>query len=122
MAGGAWAPEQTGAPVPLQPQPVAPIFLQRPEPPKRKSNRGTGILIVLVGTVAFALLWCVAVVVVDSLLTPSNDLLKVLLESFTQVFAGWVPIIAFFVGMVVLVQILNRARWWAYIQIGRAHA
>jgi len=115
VAGGGWAPEQTGAPVPLQPQPVAPIFLQRPEPPKRKSNRGAGILIVLVGTVAFALLWCVAVVVVDSLLTPSNDLLKVLLESFTQVFAGWVPIIAFFVGMVVLVQILNRARWWAYI-------
>ncbi|MFF2053036.1 tripartite tricarboxylate transporter TctB family protein [Leifsonia sp. NPDC058194] len=115
VAGATWAPEPTGAPVPLQPQPVAPIFLQRPEPPKRKSNRGVGILIVLVGTVAFALLWSVAVVVVDSLVTPRNDLLTVLLQSFTQVYAGWVPILAFFVGMVVLVQIVNRARWWAYI-------
>lgn len=115
VAGTAWAPEQTGAPVPLQPQPVAPIFLQRPEPPKRKSNRGTGILIVLVGTVAFALLWSVAVVVVGALLTPSNEYLQALLEYYTQQISGWVPVVAFFVGMVVLVQIVNRSRWWAYI-------
>ena len=114
-ATGAWAPEPTGAPVSLQPQPVAPIFLQRPEPPKRKSNRGAGILIVLVGTVAFALLWSVAVVVVGALLTPSDEYLQALLQYYTQQISGWVPVVAFFVGMVVLVQIVNRARWWAYI-------
>lgn len=112
---GAWAPEPSGAVAPLQPQPVAPIFLQRPEPPKRKSNRGVGILIVLVGTVAFALLWSVAVVVVGALLTPSDEYLQALLQYYTQQISGWVPVVAFFVGMVVLVQIVNRARWWAYI-------
>ncbi|MFE4467544.1 hypothetical protein ACFRFH_01905 [Leifsonia sp. NPDC056824] len=102
-------------PPPFIPQPVAPIFLQRPEPPKRKSNRGIGILIALVGTVAFAVLWAVAVVVVGAMLTPSSEFLPVLTQYFTTQLAGWAPIVAFFVGMVVLIQIINRARWWAYI-------
>ncbi|MEY9851708.1 hypothetical protein ABH923_001386 [Leifsonia sp. EB41] len=102
-------------PPPFIPQPVAPIFLQRPEPPKRKSNRGVGILIALVGTVAFAVLWAVAVVVVGAMLTPSSEFLPVLTQYFTSQIAGWAPIVAFFVGMVVLIQIINRARWWAYI-------
>ncbi|NUU06988.1 hypothetical protein [Leifsonia sp. C5G2] len=101
------------------PQPVAPIYLQRPEPPKKKSNRGVGILIALVGTVAFAVLWVAAVLVVGSLLTPSNEFGPALREFFTGGNAvglrGWAPVLAFFIGMVVLVQILNRARWWAYI-------
>ncbi|MEY9952576.1 hypothetical protein [Leifsonia sp. EB34] len=102
-------------PPPYLPQPVAPIFLQRPEPPKRKSNRGVGILIALVGTVAFAVLWAVAVVVVGAMLTPSSEFLPVLTQYFTTQLSGWAPIVAFFVGMVVLIQIINRARWWAYI-------
>ncbi len=109
-----WAPEPAAAP-PLAPQPVAPIFLQRPEPPKRKSNRGVGILIALVGTVLFAVLWAVAVVVVGAMLTPSSDFIPSLIQFFTSRLAGWAPIVAFFVGMVVLIQIVNRARWWAYI-------
>lgn len=101
------------------PQPVAPIYLTRPEPPKKKSNRGVGILIALVGTVAFAVLWAGAVLIVGSLLTPSNEFGPALLEFFTggRAFGirGWAPVVAFFIGMVVLIQILNRARWWAYI-------
>jgi hypothetical protein len=108
----------TAAPAP-GPQPVAPIYLQRPEPPKKKSNRGVGILIVLVGTVAFAVLWVAAVLVVGSLLTPSDEFGPALREFFTggntAGLRGWAPVVAFFIGMVVLVQILNRARWWAYI-------
>lgn len=106
----------TAAPAP---QPVAPIYLQRPEPPKKKSNRGIGILIALVGTVAFAVLWAAAVVIVGSLLTPSNEFGPALVQFFTGGPAfglrGWAPVLAFFIGMVVLIQILNRARWWAYI-------
>ncbi|WP_426626244.1 hypothetical protein ACPPVW_03545 [Leifsonia sp. McL0607] len=109
-----WAPEPAAAP-PIAPQPVAPIFLQRPEPPTRKSNRGVGILIALVGTVLFAVLWAVAVVVVGAMLTPSSDFIPSLIQFFTSRLAGWAPIVAFFVGLVVLIQIINRARWWAYI-------
>lgn len=116
-AGAATAATATAA-APA-PQPVAPIYLQRPEPPKKKSNRGVGILISLVGTVAFAVLWVAAVLVVGSLLTPSNEFGPALREFFTGGNAvglrGWAPVLAFFIGMVVLVQILNRACWWAYI-------
>lgn len=101
------------------PQPVAPIYLTRPEPPKKKSNRGVGILIALVGTVAFAALWAAAVLIVGSLLTPSDEFVPALVQFFTGGPAfglrGWAPVLAFFIGMVVLIQILNRARWWAYI-------
>jgi hypothetical protein len=112
-------PATTAAPPAPGPQPVAPIYLQRPEPPKKKSNRGVGILIALVGTVAFAVLWAAAVLIVGSLLTPSDEFGPALLEFFTGGPAfglrGWAPVLAFFIGMVVLIQILNRARWWAYI-------
>ncbi|MGN7797906.1 hypothetical protein [Leifsonia sp. 22587] len=100
---------------PAAPQPVAPIYLQRPEPPKKKSNRGVGILIALVGTVAFAVLWAAAVLIVGSLLTPSDEFVPALVQFFTGGLRGWAPVVAFFIGMVVLIQILNRARWWAYI-------
>lgn len=103
-----------GTPAP-GPQPVAPIYLQRPEPPKKKSNRGVGILIALIGTLAFAVLWAAAVLIVGSLLTPSDEFLPALLQFFTGGLRGWVPVVAFFIGMLVLIQILNRARWWAYI-------
>ncbi|SEH68257.1 MULTISPECIES: hypothetical protein [unclassified Leifsonia] len=103
-----------GASVP-GPQPVTPIYLQRPEPPKKKSNRGVGILIALVGTLAFAVLWAAAVLIVGSLLTPSDEFLPALIQFFTGGLRGWVPVVAFFIGMVVLIQLLNRARWWAYI-------
>ncbi|ANF31516.1 hypothetical protein A0130_07380 [Leifsonia xyli] len=113
-AGAAAAAATTGTP-----QPVAPIYLARPEPPKKKSNRGVGILIALVGTVAFAALWAAAVLIVGSLLTPSDEFGPALLQFFTGGPAfglrGWAPVLAFFIGMVVLIQILNRARWWAYI-------
>lgn len=108
-----WAPEPAAAP-PIAPQPVAPIFLQRPEPPKRKSNRGFGILIALVGTALFAVLWAAAVVGVGALLAPGSEFIPALIQ-FSTHSTAWAPVVAFFIGMVVLIQIINRARWWAYI-------
>ncbi|AGW40622.1 hypothetical protein O159_04150 [Leifsonia xyli subsp. cynodontis DSM 46306] len=97
------------------PQPVAPVFIQRPEAPKKKSNRGFGLLIALAGTVAFAVLWAVVVVLVGSLIAPGDEFLPALQQYFTGQLSGWAPIVAFFVGMAVLIQIVNRARWWGYI-------
>jgi hypothetical protein len=111
-----WAPEPAStAPAAPAPQPVAPIFLQRPERPKKKSNRGFGILIALVGTIAYAILWTAAVFIVGALLTPSDEFVSAITRFYTEQYSGWAPVLAFFIGMVVLVQILNRARWWAYI-------
>jgi hypothetical protein len=108
-----WAPEPTAAPV-YAAQPVTPIYVQRPEPPKKRSNRGLGILIALVGTVAFALLWAAIVALVGGMLTPGREFV----DLFLRFLGSWAfrgPVIVFFVGMVLLIQVLNRARWWAYI-------
>jgi hypothetical protein len=109
-----WAPEPSPAPTAAYAQPVTPIYVQRPEPPKKKSNRGFGILLALVGTIAFAVLWAAAVVIVGNIFTPGAALVDNLLL-FVRSWQGWTPVVVFFVGMVVLIQILNRARWWAYI-------
>ena len=95
-------------------QPVTPIYVQRPEPPKKRSNRGIGILIALVGTVVFALLWAAVVALVGGMLTPGREFV----DLFLRFLGSWAfrgPVIVFFVGMVLLIQVLNRARWWAYI-------
>jgi hypothetical protein len=108
-----WAPEPAAAPA-YAPQPVTPIYVQRPEPPKKRSNRGIGILIALVGTVVFALLWAAIVALVGGMLTPGREFV----DLFLRFLASWAfrgPLIVFFVAMVLLIQVLNRARWWAYI-------
>jgi hypothetical protein len=108
-----WAPESAAAPA-YAPQPVTPIYVQRPEPPKKRSNRGIGILIALVGTVVFALLWAAIVALVGGMLTPGREFV----DLFLRFLASWAfrgPVIVFFVAMVLLVQVLNRSRWWAYI-------
>lgn len=110
-----WAPEPGAVPAQGYGQPVTPIYVQRPEPPKKKSNRGFGILIALVGTIVFAALWVLAVILVGYALTPNDQFAESLSRFFLSQTSGWAPVVAFFVGMVVLIQILNRARWWAYI-------
>ncbi|WP_431278138.1 hypothetical protein [Leifsonia poae] len=107
VAAGATAPAYAA-------QPVTPIYVQRPEPPKKRSNRGVGILIALVGTVVFALLWAAVVALVGGLLTPGREFV----DLFVHFLGSWAfrgPVIVFFVAMVLLIQVLNRARWWAYI-------
>ncbi|MFF1572837.1 hypothetical protein ACFVWR_08825 [Leifsonia sp. NPDC058292] len=110
-----WAPEQgTTGQQPVYAQPVAPIYVQRPEPPKKKSNRGFGILIALVGTIVFAVLWGAVVALVGGMLTPGREFVDLFLR-FLVSYSAWAPVVVFFVGMVLLIQVINRARWWAYI-------
>jgi hypothetical protein len=111
-------PAVYGQPVPptaAYGQPAAPVFVPAPLPPKKKSNRGVGILIVLVGTVAFAVVYAIVIAIIGGILLASpatflNEFTRYLLTA-----SFYVPVIAFAVSMIVLVQIVNRAGWWAYI-------
>ncbi|GAA1766769.1 alkaline shock response membrane anchor protein AmaP [Agromyces humatus] len=121
-AAGATAGAATLAPEP-EPLYVAPtpgpqtIYVQAPTPPKRKGNRGFGILVALVGTVLFALLYAAIGYLV--LLTgpdPSGDFARFLGGDRWLVF--WVPIVAFFVGFMLLAVVINRGPWWTYAVFG----
>lgn len=101
-----------GDPVPVL---VPSFFIDRPEPPVMKSNRGVGILIALVGTAAFAVIWVGIVAAMGLIVTPEASYLSTLKTFFTQQVMGATPVVVFFIAMIILIQIVNRGRWWGYI-------
>ncbi|MCD5346214.1 hypothetical protein [Agromyces sp. S2-1-8] len=108
------APEPTEAFAPS----AQTVYVQAPEPPKAKGNRAFGVLVALIGTALFALLY--AGVAYLLLMTQANvDAVNdVYLERFLAKPVYWVPIAAFFIGFAILAAIVNRGRWWAYVVFG----
>ncbi|NEN04496.1 hypothetical protein G3T36_01290 [Diaminobutyricibacter tongyongensis] len=115
VGGAAVAGATTAAPYGQAGQTVTPIYVQAPHPPRKKSNRGFGILIALAGTVVFALVYAAVVAVIAAIGYPAARFFDEFVKSFLGVWVFWIPVIFFFIAMVILVQILNRAGWWAYI-------
>lgn len=94
--------------------PMAALYMQSPMPPEIKGNRGAGSLIAIVAAVAFAVLgaglyaaW-IAPHVAPSQFGPA------LTELVMTWQFGW-AVAAFLVGIIVLVMIVGRAGWWAYV-------
>ncbi len=101
---------------------LQPIFVQAPTPPSPKGNRGAGILIGLVATVAFALLYAGSTFLIS---LSQNASLDTAGESFALFVAApvfYVPVIFFFGAFALLVAIVNRGGWWAYVLGGFAVA
>jgi hypothetical protein len=92
-----------------------PIYVTAPVRPKKKSNRGFGILIALAGTVVFAAVFAAVGLVISAIEFPASRYVDVFVKSFVGTWLFWTPVVFFFIAMVLLVLILNRAGWWAYI-------
>ncbi|GAA1811102.1 hypothetical protein [Agromyces neolithicus] len=90
------------------------VYVQAPNPPKAKGNRGFGILVALIGTVLFALLYAAIGYLV---LLTGQDPSTVFAQFLTRA-VFWVPVAAFFVGFMVLAAIINRGPWWTYAVFG----
>ena len=94
--------------------PMAALYMQSPMPPEIRGNRGAGVLIALLGTLGFALVLAGAVAVwLAPTLAPSQ-----FLSGFVGSLLTWSFIAAtvgFFIGLTVLVLIVGRAGWWAYV-------
>lgn len=94
--------------------PMAALYMQTPMPPELKGNRGMGVLISIIATIGFAIVYAgVIALFLAPQLPPSRFLsgLQAELLSWTAIFAT----IAFLVGLVVVVLIVGRAGWWAYV-------
>lgn len=96
-------------------QPV-PQQVLAPVPPKLRSNRGGGVLISLVGTLVFAVVFAaVSFVVISLSLTGSGtDPVRAFL-TFLATAAFIVPIVVFALALILIVLIFNRAGWWVYV-------
>jgi hypothetical protein len=95
------------APPAAAPQNV--VYVTAPQPPKRKSNRGFGILLSVLATVAYAILLVVLMVIVYSTINGG------VLLGFLGQAAFYIPVLFFLVGMILLAAIINRAGWWSWV-------
>jgi hypothetical protein len=96
------------APYQPVPQPLA------PQPPRPRGNRGVGSLIALAGTAVFAVVYAgVAFLIIAANLAGAAAVSA--FTSFLLSAAFIVPVVVFAIALVLIVLIVNRAGWWAYV-------
>jgi hypothetical protein len=83
-------------------------------PPTPRGNRGGGTLIALLGTVGFAAVYAAVSFVVIATSIPSGSAIPAFL-TFLLSAAFIVPVVVFAVALILIVLIVNRAGWWAYV-------
>lgn len=94
--------------------PMAGLYMQSPLPPEIRGNRGMGVLIALLATIGFAIVSAgVVAVTLAPELAPSQFVDGLLTQLLSWAFISGV--VAFFIGLAVLVVIVGRAGWWAYV-------
>lgn len=95
--------------------PMAALYMQTPLPPDLKGNRGAGVLIALLGAIAFAILYAGVLAIWLAPQYPPSTFLN---DGLLPVIMSWgfyAAVGAFFVGLSILVLIFGRAGWWAYV-------
>ncbi|QDZ15033.1 hypothetical protein [Humibacter ginsenosidimutans] len=116
MAGtGADADVDTGAATAAPVQPV-PVYVTAPTPPKGKGNRLMGILVGVVATLAFAVVFAAVVLglfYLFALHAPGTVMNT--WEHYLPTAGFWVPVVIFFLAYALLIAIVNRGGWWAYV-------
>jgi hypothetical protein len=111
------ASEPVIAPAPA-PSP-APVFVQVPEAPRMRGNRGAAGLIGLLAALVFAALYFVATLG-WRLLTGAAEIASIGTDALDLVlsFEMWVPVAVFWLGFWLLGAIINRARWGTWVTLG----
>lgn len=100
------APEPTAV---VSTPPAQTIYVTAPVEPRKKGNRGFGVLIGLLSTVVFAALYALIVALIETARTGASSF------NFVGAFEFYVPALFFLLGFIILAILANRANWWAYI-------
>ncbi len=127
------APNEADAPTQIVPsEPVAvdpvvapilgaqqPIFVQAPEPPRERGNRGTAGLIGLLATVVFAVLFLGVILGLGAIAgdVTGENIGDAALAPLTT-WGFWTPVVVFFLGFWFLGAIINRGRWGLWVVFG----
>lgn len=116
-----YRPETTsGDPVPPAAAPAPqPIFVQAPEAPRPRGNRGAAGAIGLLAALAFAVLYLAAALgfgAIEGEVTLDNVGETALTALTTWWF--WVPVVVFFLGFWILGALINRGRWGLWVIFG----
>lgn len=110
-------PAVIAAPVTQQQQ--QPIFVQAPEPPRDRGNRGTAAGIGLLATILFAILYLATALGLGALAgdVTGENIGEAALAPLTT-WGFWVPVVMFFIGFWLLGAFINRGRWGLWVVFG----
>lgn len=114
------APPVVAEPVVAEDAPVEPlytaatppqqvVYVQAPVPPRAAGNRGIGSIFAVVAAVVYGLLLAGAAWVIQYATTGATGI------AFLATWDFYIPIIVFAIALIVLVVIVNRAGWGAYV-------
>ena len=103
--------------VPVQ-APAGPIYIQAPAPPVEKGNRGAGVLLALLATVVYAVVYALVAFGIAGAGSGSVADAAAKFSDFIVLPVFYVPAVFFFIGFSLLVLIVNRGGWWAYVLFG----
>ncbi|WP_413354344.1 ABC transporter [Microbacterium sp. 1P06AB] len=96
-----------------------PIFVQAPEAPRPRGNRGAAGAIGLLAALLFAVLYLAAtlglIALTDGLAV--NTLGQTVVDIVTT-WSFWVPVVVFFLGFWILGAFINRGRWGRWVVFG----
>jgi hypothetical protein len=110
--------EERPAPVVAPPVQTAPqvqtVFVSAPVAPRKKGNRGFGVLFAFLGTLAFAVLFAAVIAVILLLVRPETAFGGNIV-GFIRSSAFWVPVIVFFVVFALFALMVNRGNWVAWV-------
>lgn len=90
------------------------VFLSAPEVPTKRGNRGLGSLIAIVSVIIFAAIYAGVAALIIHVQVPNNPVDGFFLD-FIASRLFWVPAIMYVVAFVIVVLVVNRANWWAYV-------
>lgn len=107
---------ETSAPTP--PASQSPIYVQAPQRPVDRSNRGAGVLIALLATAVFAVIYSIVIFIIAGVTSATLAVAATTFTEFAVRPVFYIPVIFFFLAFALLVVILNRSGWWAYVLFG----
>lgn len=97
-------------------QPAAqPVYVTAPQKPTRKGNRAAGILIALLATIVYAIVSALVVLVIFMITKRTSEIAMHDFVQYVGTASYFIPIIFFALAFFLLIAIVNRGGWWAYI-------
>lgn len=96
-----------------------PIFVQAPEPPRKRGNRGFSGVVALIATLIFAVVYLAAVLFsADAGVFTNVEKLGADAVAQLATFSFWTPVVAFFLGFWLLGAFINTAKWGYWVVFG----
>jgi hypothetical protein len=103
------------APTSAEPAPPAQptvVYVEAPKPPRPRGARGVGVLVALLATAVFAVVYAATAVLLGRLV-PSLGIDGGLADLASRQY--WIPVVVFALAHILLVVALNRAGWWGHV-------